>query len=187
MRSSCQIPGSDDGRAPGRHARRRTLVLGDGRGSGLLAGRSCRIADRVLARVLGARLDRQLAAGRSPDSARLLAARAQHLVSAATRQALAEHWEHLVQIAGSAPGTRPGRTPALCRDRIVTAEPEVHEMVALLRTPLPVAARGIAAASVLLTDGAGPVYNRRARPALREALRRTAAQLDPSMPLFASP
>jgi hypothetical protein len=43
-----------------------------------------------------------------------------------------------------------------CRDCVAAAEPDVHEMVAHLRAPLPVTARGIAGASVLLTDGTGP-------------------------------
>jgi hypothetical protein len=46
--------------------------------------------DRLLARAFGFRLDRRLAAWGSPDSSRLLAARAQDLVSAATREALAD-------------------------------------------------------------------------------------------------
>jgi hypothetical protein len=60
-------------------------------------------------------------------------------------------------------------------------------MAACLRAPLPVAAAGVATASVLLTDGAGPVYNRRAGVALRDALRLAIAQLDPWVSLFASP
>jgi hypothetical protein len=76
---------------------------------------------------------------------------------------------------------------ALHRDWIVAAGPEVREIAACLRTPLPVAAAGVAAASVLLTDGAGPLYNPRGRLGLRDALRLAIAQLDPSVSLFASP
>ena len=75
---------------------------------------------------------------------------------------------------------------ALHRDWIVAAEPEVLEIAACLRRPLPVAAAGVAAASVLLTDGAGPLYNPRGHLGLREALRLAIAQLDPSVSLFAS-
>lgn len=169
----------------GGHPRRNTLVLTDGPGPGLLTWRSCGIADRALARALGSRLDRHLADGHSPESARLLAARAQDLVSVPTRQALADNWEHLLDWAKHAPAPTMGRM-ALNRDRILAAEAEVHEMAACLRTPLPVRAAGVAAASVLLTDGAGPVYNRRASPALREALQLAIAQLDPSVALFVS-
>jgi hypothetical protein len=163
-----------------------TLVLAGWHGSGLLAGFSCRILDRLLARAFGSRLDRQLAGGRSPDSARLLAARAQYLVSLAARQALAESWEHLLRVARSTPASpRPLMPP--CGDRVVAAAAEVNELAAQLRAPLPVAARGAAAASALLTDGSGPVYNRRHPASLREALRLVTAQLDPSLPLVASP
>ena len=187
MRSSCGISVAGDARwRVTRHPRRSTLVFADGPGWRQLAWRSCRITDRALARAFGSQLDRHLAAGRSPESARLLAARAQDLVSPVTRQELADSWEHLLDRARRAPAPTLGRM-ALHRDRIVAAEPEVREIAACLRTPLPVAAAGVAAASVLLTDGAGPVYNRRARPGLRDALRLAIAQLDPSVSLFASP
>lgn len=63
----------------------------------------------------------------------------------------------------------------------------MHDIAACLRLPLPVAAAGVAAASVLLTDGAGPVYNPRSDITLRDALRLAIARLDPSASLFASP
>jgi hypothetical protein len=186
MRSSCGISAADDTRrGAARQSRRNTLVLTDGPAPGLLGWRSRRITDRALARAFGSRLDHRLAAGHSPESARLLAARAQDLVSAATRQALADNWEHLLDWARHAPAPTLGRM-ALGRDRIVAAEPEVTEIAACLRTPLPVAAAGVAAASVLLTDGTGPVYNPRSSLALRDALRLAIAQLDPSVSLFAS-
>ncbi len=187
MRSSCVNPGSQDSRCnPAWRARRGMLVLSDTRGSGPLAGRSCRITDQVLARAFGSRLDRQLADGRSPDSSRLLAARARYLVSLATRQALAESWEHVLRMARGTPAS-PRAQVAPCGDRVVAAAAEVNELAAHLRAPLPVAARGVAAASALLTDGSGPLYNRRQHADLCEALRLVAAQLDPSVPLFASP
>ncbi|HTS95054.1 MAG TPA: hypothetical protein VMI33_00375 [Streptosporangiaceae bacterium] len=184
MRTSRVIPASDDDRRAARRWRRRTLVLSDRPGPGLLAGRPGGIADQALARALGPWLDRRLAAGRSPDSTRLLAARALDLVSAAARQELAESWEHLLEVAEGGRAPRPGRAP-LCRDRVVAAGPELREMVRRLRTPLPVTVRGVAAASVLLTDGAGPVYNRHADPGLPQALRLVTAELDPRVPLFA--
>jgi hypothetical protein len=49
-----------------------------------------------------------------------------------------------------------------------------------------VAARGVAVASVLLKDGSGPVYSRRAHTDLRDALQQATVHLDPSVPLFAS-
>jgi hypothetical protein len=184
MRSARVVPGGSR-RGAARRTRRSTLVLTDSHGTGLHAARSRPIADRLLARASGFRLDRRLAAGGSPDSSRLLAARAQHLVSAATREAQAHCWEHLLNKASRTPP--PGDSVmTLCRDRVIAAEPEIRELIAHLRTALPVAARGAAAASVLLKDGAGPVYSRRAPTDLRDALRQATAHLDPSVPLFAA-
>lgn len=186
MRNSCVIPASDESdRSGARLGRRGTLVLTNARGSGLLAARPHRVADTMLARVFGFRLDRRLAAGDDPDSSRLLASRAQHLVSVATRQALAESWECLLVRArcASAPGHG---AMAIRADRVLAAEPDVLELIAHLRTALPVAARGVAAARVLLTDGAGPVYHRWAATGLRDALQAAVAQLEPWTPLFTS-
>jgi hypothetical protein len=137
-------------------------------------------ADRVLARVFGASLDRQLAAGQAAESDRLLAARARHIVSLPRRRALARDWEHLLAVAQRAPA------PAvpLCRDRIAAAEPSIRELVSCLRVPLPVPAQGVAAAMVLLTDAAGPLYLRRSRAALGDVLREAISGLDPARPLL---
>jgi hypothetical protein len=186
MRSSCVIPGSDQSRrSRARRKRRSTLVLTDARGSGVLAACPDRVADKAMARAFAFRLDYRLAAGDDPGSSRLLASRAQHLVSLATRQELAESWEHLLAKARRTPA--PGRAAMAIRaDRVLAAEPDVLDLIAHLRAALPVAARGVAAASVLLTDGAGPVYHRRAAVGLRDALRAAVAHLEPWTPLFAA-
>jgi hypothetical protein len=161
------------------------LILHDSRGSGPLVGRSFGSLDKTLARARALRLDRDLAAGRPPEASRMLAARAQDLVAIRTREVLAEDWEHLLRVA-SRP-LRP-RTPlaAICRDRVTAAEPDIREMVTRLRTPLPVAARGVATASNLLGDGAGPLYNKASRRDLAADVRRATSQLDPAAALFAS-
>jgi hypothetical protein len=137
-------------------------------------------ADRVLARMFGASLDRQLAAGQAAESDRLLAARARYIVALPRRRALARDWEHLLAVVHRAP------VPAvpLCRERIAAAEPRIRELVACLRVPLPVPAQGVAAATALLTDATGPLYHRRSRAALDDLLREAIAQLDPARPLL---
>lgn len=137
-------------------------------------------ADRVLARVFGASLDRLLAAGQTAEPERLLAARARYIVSLPRRRALARDWEHLLAVARRAPA------PAvpLCRDRIAAAEPRIRELMDCLRVPLPVPAQGVAAATVLLTDATGPLYHRRSQAALDDLLRDAIAQLDPARPLL---
>ena len=132
--------------------------------------------------MLGSSLDRELAAGRQPESARLLAARADDIVSLRRRQALARNWEHLLEMARRLAGPGSARV-LLRRDRITAAEPEVRQMMTRLLAPLPVAAQGVAAVSVLLTDATGPLYNLRSHAPLVTLLRAATAQLDPSASL----
>lgn len=154
------------------------LVLADP-----LVLRPCRLADRLLARAFGASLDRELAAGRSPEASRLLAARARDIVSPRRRQALADNWGHLL---GAAYRPRGRRNPAVPvrGDRITAAEPAIRELMRRLSNPGPVPARGVAMASVLLTDGTGPVYRRHAGGTLAAAVEAALAQLDPAAPLI---
>jgi hypothetical protein len=156
----------------------RTIITG-----GPLAMRPSRVADRLAARVLGASLDRELAAGRAPEASPLLAARAQRVVAIRHRRELARNWENLLRIARRRAGTYHPALP-VSSDRLVAAEPAVRELVRCLTTPLPVAARGAALATALLTDALGPVYNPRSRVTLDEALAAAIAQLDPALPLM---
>ncbi len=72
----------------------------------------------------------------------------------------------------------------VCADQVVAAEPAIRDLMNRLTAPLPVPARGVAMARVLLTDAASPVYSRRARIALTDAVAAAAAQLDPALPLL---
>ena len=157
---------------------RHTLVLGDP-----LVLRPCRLADRLLARVLGASLDHQLAAGCSPESNRLLAARAQDVVSLPRRTSVARSWEHLLRVARRAPAVRTPAVP-LNAAAILAAEPALRELVGRLTAPLPVTARGVAAATIPLTDAASPVYGRERPEALAGLLDVAITQLDPGQPLM---
>lgn len=135
-----------------------------------------------LAGLFASSLDRKLAAGHSPEDGRLLAARAQALVSPAGRQALARDWANLLVRAESGPAMRSPLAP-LNRERIMMAEPAIHELIAALRVPLPIPARGAAMASWLLRDGAGPVHNWRRSAELDGALTAACDRLDPWAPL----
>jgi len=156
----------------------RTIVTGDP-----LVVRPSRLTDRLLARMLGASLDLQLAAGRTPESSPLLAARAQYIVAIRTRRELARNWENLLRAAQRGPGTYHPALP-ICSDRIIAAEPAVRELVRCMTAPLPVTARGVAMATALLTDALSPVYNPRSRVSLAAALEAAIAQLDPALPLM---
>jgi hypothetical protein len=161
-----------------RRVARHTLVVGD---PFLL--RPVRLADRLLARALGASLDQQLAAGRSPESTRLLAARAQAIVSLPRRTSLARDWDHLLRLARRAPARRTPAVP-LNAAAILAAEPMIRELVERLTAPLPVTAQGVAVATIPLTDATSPVYGRQTPNALASLLEDAITQLDPARPLM---
>jgi hypothetical protein len=133
---------------------------------------------RLNSRLRAASLDSQLANGTPAEASQLLASRAQQLVAPSARQGLARDWARLADVARRPPSGRTARA-SLCRRRIARAEPELHEMVALLVSQLPTPARGIAMASVLLRDGSGPLFNRRCDRDLSTTLRDVISALDP--------
>jgi hypothetical protein len=137
---------------------------------------------RLLARLLASSLDRQLAQGRSPESNRLLATRAQVLVSPAERYALAQSCANLLVQARRPSVMRNPRAP-LNRECIIACEPEIREMIDALLAPLATPARGAAMVSRLLSDGSGPLYNRHHRADLAIAVAEAVAGLDPSVSL----
>jgi hypothetical protein len=135
--------------------------------------------DRLLARMLGASLDRRLAAGQPAGSDPVLTARARRLVSPPARRQIIQGWNNVLGRA-----RRPGLPlrPPLPQDRILAAEPDVRYLLARLAGPRPVAARGTAAAMTLLTDGTGPVHNPRSPVSLTAAVRDATRQLEPGVP-----
>jgi hypothetical protein len=124
-------------------------------------------------------LDRRLASGAQPEYGRLMAIRANSLVSATNRAALAQNWNHLVERSSEAPAARSSRVP-LCRDRIMAAVGDIRAMIEALSTPDPTSARGVALASWLLSDANGPLYNPHCTTDLGAALRMATAELDPA-------
>jgi hypothetical protein len=132
--------------------------------------------DRWLTRVSAPFLDGQLAAGYREGTSRVLALRAQQLCSPAGRRELAGRWAHVLDQARRPPAPRSPRAP-LCRDHIAAAAPDVQAMIGVLTGPLPVAARGAAAASYLLSDGTGPLYDRHSPVGLDEAVREATRQM----------
>jgi hypothetical protein len=155
-----------------------TVVLAADAGS--LAGlrtRKLRARDRMLASWHGFSLDARLAAGASPEGHRLLAARASVLVDLPRRQRLARDWGRLARMARERPAASL-RIP-LRRERIIAAGPEIVQLQDSLRAALPVPVRGVAMASRLLSDAAGPVFSRRSAVDLRAALRDATRNMDP--------
>jgi hypothetical protein len=142
--------------------------------------------NRWMARLLASSLDSQLASGLAPESSPLLAARAVAIVSVRMRRELARNWQDLlIRARGETQFTRTRRIP-LCRDRIIGAEHEIEAMLEALDAPLPLPARGIAMANLLITDGTGPLYNRASPIELETALLRVTRHLDPTVSLAQS-
>jgi len=179
MRNAHVTSGPREGAIP----RRLVTVSGSLSGTRALGLQPHRIADRVASRALGAGLDGQLAAGRSPESARLLAVRAADIVRLPRREALARYWERVLRVARDPYRGPPAASP-LRRERVLAAEPAIRELARLLRVPLPVGARGVAMARTLLTDGGGPLYVREAPASLDDSLRAAITWLDPALPLI---
>jgi hypothetical protein len=128
-------------------------------------------------RMLGASLDNKLAGGRAPETSRLLATRAQLIVSLAKRRELADNWLDLLVQAREPSGFLNPRVP-LVRDRIVGAQAQIQALADALLAPMPTS-RGVAMARSLLSNGAGPIYDRACSTDLGSTLREVIARLDP--------
>ena len=154
------------------------LLIKDPRSPHELVSQPNRPWTQLLVRLLSSSLDRRLAAGRQPESSRLLAAHAERLVSPSLRQTLAKNWEDLLVQLRRPPAARSPRAP-LCRKHIIMAEPAVRAMLGALVAPVPIPARGVAMARQLLSEGVGPLYNPHSLVDLQAALQETGIQLDP--------
>jgi hypothetical protein len=136
------------------------------------------LSDVVGARLFGASLDGRLAEGESPATSRILAARAQLIVSPARRRELAQSWLSLLE-PPDAPATFmmfPDAQPV--RERIIANEALIHTLVAALIAPM-TAPRGVAMARILVTDEAGPLYSRDCLDDLSRTLREIILRLNP--------
>ncbi len=134
--------------------------------------------DRLLAGALGPSLDRQLAAGRPPRSSRALCIRAREIVTPAARRELARRWTNVLDQASKRPVPRLTRAP-LQRGAVIAAGQDLHEMISVLTSGLPIDARGAAMASSLLSDGTGPLYNHRSLVDLGAVVRAATRQMNP--------
>jgi hypothetical protein len=173
---------SDTRRAPRED---RVLLITDPRDRRLRA-RLDRRRTRLLARLLAPTLDRQLAEGQAPESNALLATRAQILVAPESRRALADGWRDVLVLAHEPRVPGDPRVP-VNRASVIACETALRTMVDALSVTLPVPARGAAMASWLLSDGAGPVYDRRRSDELDQAVAETIALLDPWVALAPTP
>ena len=120
---------------------------------------------RVLARCAASRLDRELAAGTSPEASASLAARAIQLTSMTFRRDLAASMHRILTAAGDPPAVMPSpaavpppRLP-LSRAQINQLAGPLARLAGQLAAPGPVPVQAAAMASQLLADGTGPLYH----------------------------
>jgi hypothetical protein len=78
------------------------------------------------------------------------------------------------------PAARRLRVP-ICRDRVRDSSEEFGDLIRRLLAGGPVAARGVALASVLLSDGSGPLYHRANPDDVRARVREAVNALDPAV------
>ncbi|PZS31403.1 MAG: hypothetical protein DLM58_11755 [Pseudonocardiales bacterium] len=119
-----------------------------------------RLRDHLAARLHTDRIDHDLAQGASPDGSVTAALRAQLLTSTSTRQLLARGLQRAVDIAMT-PAVASSRAAAQNRPRIREVAADLDELGRRLLADGPVSVRGVARTKVMLTDGAGPLYNAR--------------------------
>ncbi len=135
------------------------MLLRESRDGSYVEARPTRLRDRLAARLRGTSLDRQLAAGSSPDASVPLALRARFLERGSTRMSLARRLAEVLTDAGREHVFVTTRMP-VCRRKVLLARPQLEALGRRLLAPGPVAPEGVALARRLLHDGAGPVYAR---------------------------
>jgi hypothetical protein len=142
----------------------------------LSLARPPRLRDRLAARLWTQGLDEALAAGLPSEASAALAHRARKLTSLSHRRTLADTYRRILRDARAGVRPRAGRVSPR-RGAVNAAGDELDRLVAILAEPGPVGARGAAQARLLLTDGAGPLYNQRDGDSLRARARSAADSL----------
>jgi hypothetical protein len=137
-----------------------------------------RLRDHLAARWLAHPLDLALADGASPETNAALALRAQRLTEPDRRWSTAGALRRIVREARDGCRPRFGRVRPNPR-AVMAASRELSGLADTLDDPGPVAARGVAQAWLLLTDGTGPLYSPGTGERLSADAARAAQQLRP--------
>jgi hypothetical protein len=125
-----------------------------------------RLRDRVLARVHSRNFDLALAEGASPEQSAAFALRARRLIDPSERRSIADVLRQMVRDSREGVSRYRLRIHP-CWARVAAAEEELEQLADALTRPGPVSVHGVAEALILLTDGAGPLYNPRSPASLR--------------------
>lgn len=144
----------------------------------VVAAQRVRLRDRLVARLAAGTLDRRLAAGVAPDRSPALALRAQWLIGASARRKLAAHIRTIVADARNYDNWR---RPCIVASRhaVRTAADDLDALADRLAGGLPVSARGMAQAQLLLSDPTSPLYEHGTGAAVRAAASATIVALQP--------
>ena len=113
-------------------------------------------------------LDRRLATGECDGEDGALAIRGTKLAGADVREQLARALREVVRDAEL--GSLAMNKAPLVRSEVVAAADELRLLASRLQAPGPVDPRGVAEVRLLLIDGRGPLYNRRSRRPLANAI-----------------
>lgn len=142
---------------------------------GLFVAGRVGLRDRFAARVRSRELDLELAAGTPAESTPAIALRARRLTALGDRRAKAATLRRLLREASE----EPPRSHVKVRpsEGVVAAADALIELADALAAPGPVAVRGAAEASLLLTDGTGPLYNSATTASLKSRARRALGDL----------
>jgi hypothetical protein len=151
------------------------LLIDDGAGGvvGVRAG----LRDYLRSHLTADRIDRALADGASPDATAASALRAQELTSMQSRRELASGLQRALTLAIASGYARLAGAP-LARDGILASAVELGELSRRLLAEGPVSVRGVAQTRLLLTNGSGPLHNRRSQEWLAATVRRAIRDLD---------
>jgi len=135
------------------------------------------VARRLRVRFSRSLLDQQLADGCSPERSPVHALRARQLADPAGRSAVAKGLRHVVEDAMEPYAVltpvrlrRSAVWVSLRQDEVREWQEGLRGLVERLEGSAPVSPCGVARARMLLTDGAGPLYNPSADRALGETL-----------------
>jgi hypothetical protein len=133
-----------------------------------------------------ARLDRELANGRRPESSPEHHRRAEQLLDMRCRRELADGLRRLI---ADAEAPRAALTAAVAphRGEVRAAREVLDALIERLLDDRPVRVRGVALVRVLLTDGASPAYTPRRPGALTEWARTALRALPPPAHHFELP
>jgi hypothetical protein len=121
---------------------------------------------RLNARLRSHQLDEALARGTPSEAAVPLALRARRLTMQSRRRVIADGLRRVISdTCRGVPHSQARISPR--QSQVIAATNELTRLADALASPRPVAARGVAQAWILLTDGTGPLYNANSTANLR--------------------